>query len=209
MNTPGFSADYSLYRATNSYRSAAFEDPSTPRSLLSAAGDWRADTPHAGWSFKFPPVPPSHRLPPQGADNWLDRLCSHPYVFDPSTFSCVCSCTGSMTCCSGSSYCVDLQRDRTNCGRCGNKCARDQSCFEGECRYTDNCMCDSSGEPCSDFEICQDGVCRPCGADHKCPDGSCCHCGQDCTPMGGGFGCTKRCGTDTADLTHDCGDPRG
>lgn len=45
-------------------------------------------------------------------------------------------CTGASSCCTpktGAPYCVNFNTDAKNCGKCGNACAKGQTCVKGVC----------------------------------------------------------------------------
>ncbi|WP_437680688.1 hypothetical protein [Sorangium sp. So ce131] len=77
----------------------------------------------------------------------------------------VCTCAEGLTCCGGPETCVNLLNDPFNCGECGNHCAADQACIQGECR-----------DACDPGFGCEEGIC--CGL--KCCDATielCCDYG--------------------------------
>lgn len=82
-------------------------------------------------------------------------------------------------CCGGD--CVDIRRDESDCGGCGQKCPAGETCCRGVCRNTkrDPAACGGCFDRCpNDKPICHAGMCRD-----KCPK-----------PL-------KRCG-------RTCGNPR-
>ena len=55
--------------------------------------------------------------------------------------------------------CVDTTEDPNNCGSCGNACAADQECADGECVLA----CPGGAEPCGDMCVSTDSDPANCG----------------------------------------------
>jgi hypothetical protein len=67
-------------------------------------------------------------------------------------------CDAGETSCSGA--CVDTDTDEANCGACGNPCAGDQICTDGECTLAcgvNETFCGS--DCCTELEFCESGQC--------------------------------------------------
>jgi len=98
-------------------------------------------------------------------------------------------CPPGSTDCAGD--CVDLQSDRDHCGACGETCADDQNCVDGECvDCADECgspgETDCAAAPDNGVLVCSNydedsclewGGYTECPADEVCADGA---CGPDC-----------------------------
>jgi hypothetical protein len=97
--------------------------------------------------------------------------------------------TGAAVCGSvGAPYCAELDSDPLNCGECGNVCASDSTCTDGEC------VPNTPGlQPCGDGE-------------EPCPDGFACinwwSDGYVCYPIG--TGCIPDCGPGEVCIEDSC-----
>ncbi len=81
------------------------------------------------------------------------------------------TCSGGQTSCGGT--CVNTQTDANNCGKCGNKCGTDRSCFGG------HCYCNTGGTDCNGtcVDVTSDpNNCGDCG--NKCATGVACGAGS-------------------------------
>src|SRR5215469_1893162 len=84
--------------------------------------------------------------------------------------------------CSGT--CVDTQKDRNHCGRCGTVCNSGSFCCHGQCAVDGYVCCDDPALPYPPGHVC----CPPglhqaaCPAGHPvCCGGACCREGDGCT----------------------------
>ncbi len=129
-------------------------------------------------------------------------------------------CTGTLTACNG--VCVDLQRDRANCGACGSSCGPTGTCSGGTCvgkvcpspltacggacvdTRSDLRHCGSCNNACPDSATCNNGVCERgprcpmdqlrCGLACIDPRTDPSHCGACNSPCPAGQGCVEgRC----------------
>ena len=104
--------------------------------------------------------------------------------------------------------CVDLESDNNDCGECGKKCSKSQSCIQGRCE------CDSADTMSMDAEEyaagatavqalgptepCGDSCCGPC---QTCDNGTCRTCNQcescdangNCVPLPNAQPCGDAC----------------
>ncbi|KAI4298727.1 hypothetical protein L6164_032251 [Bauhinia variegata] len=57
--------------------------------------------------------------------------------------------------------CVDLSKDRFNCGKCGKKCGYSKICCDGKCvnPMTNNKHCGKCGNNCNKGSSCLYGMC--------------------------------------------------
>jgi hypothetical protein len=102
--------------------------------------------------------------------------------------------------CDGNPYNgFDLNSDSSNCGKCGNRCAKLETCCGGSCialadLKTDDLNCGQCGNACGGGQYCCQGQCLSGGG--KGGTGGLCQCTQDC-------GSQSCCGTQCVDLTSD------
>jgi len=103
-------------------------------------------------------------------------------------------CHRHQTCCptsDGISSCVDMQTDRSHCGQCGNACAVNEICLDGDCLCAVNCCpsgqelcagrcvntqidrtnCGGCGLACAEGQWCEGAECRGCGTGPGCCSG--------------------------------------
>jgi len=117
-------------------------------------------------------------------------------------------CSYGFTKCYGG--CVNLKKDKKNCGRCGNKCSSSKKCYKGNCRK--KCLTDANCTPkdaCHTVE-CKYGVCfqhkidgcGTCTADSQCEDNNACTT-DDC---GTGGVCTHVAVEGCCNQNSDCND---
>ncbi|KAK4259036.1 hypothetical protein QN277_005412 [Acacia crassicarpa] len=57
--------------------------------------------------------------------------------------------------------CVNVSRDRNNCGKCGRKCKYSQICCKGKCvnPMVSNNHCGTCGNKCNNGDSCVFGIC--------------------------------------------------
>ncbi|XP_054776380.1 stigma-specific STIG1-like protein 1 [Prosopis cineraria] len=57
--------------------------------------------------------------------------------------------------------CVNVSRDRNNCGKCGRKCKYSQICCRGKCvnPMVSNNHCGTCGNKCNNGDSCNYGIC--------------------------------------------------
>ena len=94
-----------------------------------------------------------------------------------------CRPQGLTYCSSNTNSCTNLQTDKNNCGRCGNRCSEDQICQSGTCtcpagQIPKHCpqiaanflSCIPSGSCFKDGDVCQ-SIQAGCHSDSQCPPG--------------------------------------
>jgi hypothetical protein len=94
-----------------------------------------------------------------------------------------CRPQGLTYCSSNTNSCTNLQTDKNNCGRCGNRCSEDQICQSGTCtcpagQIPKHCpqiaanflSCVPSGSCFKDGDVCQ-SIQAGCHSDSQCPPG--------------------------------------
>ncbi|RIK40026.1 MAG: hypothetical protein DCC58_14475 [Chloroflexi bacterium] len=89
--------------------------------------------------------------------------------------SCSPPCNAPESCCGG--QCRDLRFDNDNCGGCGDACAPNQFCDEGQCVSVSLCEVDAD---CPGTDVCDDGECIPCSTN----GGTSCDAAGVCCPAG-------------------------
>lgn len=119
--------------------------------------------------------------------------------------------TGVVTCKEGTNYCgngcVDMKRDRRNCGACNAQCTTGQDCLDGGAGLPSACLCRAGTTTCAsgcavtDSDVHNCGGCGvECGSGKYCQTGACV---DDCTTptlTKCGFGCV-----DTTSDGFNCG----
>ena len=118
---------------------------------------------------------------------------------DGFTKTCVaskCTCTGSLTDCSGT--CTDVTTDNSNCGACGTVCdaSKSMKCSGSKCVLDCGALTNCSGT-CADLKY-DPKNCGACGT--SCPAGEYCNAGKCACPSG-----LTDCGGVCRDLTSDGG----
>jgi Stigma-specific protein, Stig1 len=94
-----------------------------------------------------------------------------------------CRPQGLTYCSSNTNSCTNLQTDKNNCGKCGNRCSEDQICQGGICtcpagQIPKHCpqiaanflSCIPSGSCFKDGDVCQ-SIQSGCHSDSQCPPG--------------------------------------
>jgi hypothetical protein len=156
----------------------------------------------------------------------------------PPVDECALSCEAPSECCGTgeSRFCIDVSRDKLNCGECGNRCSPDvaDSCGGSECKcgqnpactdgktcinplvgcrdmQTDRQNCGARGNQCAPEETCTGGVCS-CGGETCGPGTTCCSgvCTDTKTDSQNCGACHQACeGEEDACTNGSCGCPGG
>lgn len=163
MAQPGFTASYSLYQTSISYRLVAMSVRSTSITASSGCG---------------PGTCQDSQQCCEDADGTFKGCCDGTCCYDAHRNSMGCAsddeycCATGIACPVGSACCGDscVPEDDGNCGTCNNACGFGQTCLDGSCVCTE-------GQPCGD---------RCCPIDYTCCTGlgpglhTCCRPGTSC-----------------------------
>lgn len=135
--------------------------------------DAGADTGDTGPDGALPDVGQDVDLPDADAGDAMDAGDAADAMDGGDTGVEMCLCDLGEACCGTS--CVRLERDRRNCGECGNVCDADQFCAAGACEDVCEDPLALCGDLCVDLTIDRDH-CGRCGNDCAsgiCRDGTC------------------------------------
>jgi stigma-specific protein Stig1 len=216
MRMPGFTAEATIYRSTNTYQAAwasaeaagSGVDPMQVIPMLPVDG---------GICTPFCDLCESDVTSPTGCSHTCTaKNCNE---FKTSCHPCSNPCEGGQFC---GGFCKDTSSDPKNCGACGNVCPPGVTCQNGTCgcppgqticngictdTSSNSSNCGACGNACRAGEICQNGACVQANCRVYCSTWN--SCNQTCgkwPPDFGNYQCWFDClGPSINCLTSTCG----